>query len=99
MPAASERRRSPLINRGTFARVSAIQLLVRRFLATGPTQWTGEAALGADKHDHISRQVLSLGSGFDPTALIQFAWRLQLENSNCDEIYAAFVEHQQEEYV
>ena len=34
--------------------------------------------------------------GFDATALIEFAWRLQMEDAEPDEIYAAFVEDQQE---
>jgi hypothetical protein len=33
---------------------------------------------------------------FDPTALLQFAWRMQLEDAGCDEIYSAFTEEQQE---
>lgn len=34
--------------------------------------------------------------GFDPTSLIEFAWRLQLEELAGDEIYFAFAETQQE---
>ena len=34
--------------------------------------------------------------GFDPTALIEFAWRLQLEEMECDDIYLAYAEAQQE---
>eukprot|EP01047_Picozoa_sp_COSAG01_P071403 COSAG01_NODE_11071_length_2013_cov_273.801463_1_plen_242_part_01 len=80
--AAAEQRRSPLINRGTFARISAVQLLVRRFLAIGLTETGGEAASGAGSSGVFSRQVLSLGSGFDPTAL-----QLQHEGALCDAAY------------
>jgi O-methyltransferase involved in polyketide biosynthesis len=80
--AAAEQRRSPLINRGTFARISAVQLLVRRFLAIGLTETSGEAASGAGSSGDFSRQVLSLGSGFDPTAL-----QLQHEGDLCDAAY------------
>jgi hypothetical protein len=27
------------------------------------------------------------GRGFDPSALIQFAWRLQIEGESCDDMY------------
>ena len=53
-------RRPPIINRGTFARVTAMRMLIRRFLELAP-RGEGEGA---------SRQVLVLGAGFD-TAVFQ----------------------------
>jgi tRNA wybutosine-synthesizing protein 4 len=50
-----ERRRSPLINRGYFARVEAVNMVMKQFL--GAT-------------DGIDRQILILGCGFDTLSLL-----------------------------
>jgi tRNA wybutosine-synthesizing protein 4 len=55
-------RRGPLMNRGTFARVTAVRGLIRRFLAGDPLPGDGTEPAGC------RRQVVSLGAGFDTAA-------------------------------
>ena len=57
---AQAQRRAPIINRGTFARITALRTIIRRFLQLAPTGDGGTT----------SRQVLVLGAGFD-TAVFQ----------------------------
>ncbi|KAK9757758.1 hypothetical protein RND81_01G184200 [Saponaria officinalis] len=51
-------RRSPIINRGYFARYAAVRQLLNQFLESGAQ--TGQCG-------HDKKQVLSLGAGFDTT--------------------------------
>jgi tRNA wybutosine-synthesizing protein 4 len=53
VPEAARRRRSPVINRGYWARFAAFDLIVRRFLASWP--------------DCANKQVVSLGGGSETT--------------------------------
>lgn len=57
---AQAQRRAPIINRGTFARITSLRTIIRRFLQLAPT---GDGST-------TSRQVLVLGAGFD-TAVFQ----------------------------
>lgn len=59
---AQAQRRAPIINRGTCARISAVRLVIRRFLDMAPAAAPGAAAAA------LSRQVLVLGAGFDTAA-------------------------------
>ncbi|XP_048334727.1 leucine carboxyl methyltransferase 1 homolog [Ziziphus jujuba] len=51
-------RRSPIINRGYFARWAALRKLLNQFL---------ESESNADEHGQVKKQILSLGAGFDTT--------------------------------
>ncbi len=61
MHPAQAQRRAPIINRGTFARITALRTIIRRFLRLAPM---------CDDSTCTSRQVLVLGAGFD-TAVFQ----------------------------
>jgi tRNA wybutosine-synthesizing protein 4 len=60
---AHAQRRAPIINRGTCARISALRVVIRRFLELAPSAPAAAAATPG-------RQVLVLGAGFD-TAVFQ----------------------------
>ncbi|KAF3439387.1 hypothetical protein FNV43_RR17664 [Rhamnella rubrinervis] len=51
-------RRSPIINRGYFARWAALRKLLNQFLDSGSN---------ADENGQLKKQILSLGAGFDTT--------------------------------
>ncbi|KAH8804674.1 S-adenosyl-L-methionine-dependent methyltransferase [Xylogone sp. PMI_703] len=57
-------RRLPIINRGTYTRTSALDLLINSFLSSDPSTPTPSSPSGIDTQPQI-RQIISLGAGSD----------------------------------
>ena len=64
---SQRRRRSPLINRGYWSRVSAVRTVVEQFLSHEPTdqQTKSSSSSSASSSSQINRQIITLGAGFD----------------------------------
>lgn len=87
---SQRRRRSPLINRGYWSRVSAVRTVVEQFLSHEPTdQKTKSSSSSASlSSSQINRQIITLGAGFDT---LFFQLKVTIGLFNCCLIIHAFL--------